>query len=165
MPLKITLDTNCFFDYLERNPNYIEQLLNQAETGDIELAMTTRVMSDTRDRWRGKGESPIWSRIKSLPSIETIGTAFRLGMSSLGSWDFLVSEDDAKMIDDLCELMKGAQSEDIDHIFAHIVGKRDIFVTSDPHFLEHREEFLHRFSALVCNPEDAVAEIDRRLAV
>jgi hypothetical protein len=160
MPLKITLDTNCFFDYFERNPKHIKELVNRAESGEIELAMTTRVMSDTRDRWCGKGESPIWEKIQCFPSIETIGTAFRLDVSYLNSGDLLVSEDDSKMISELGELMKGAQTEDIDHIFGHIIGKRDIFVTSDPHFLDHQEELLDRFGASVLKPEDAVKRIE-----
>jgi hypothetical protein len=165
MPLKITLDTNCFFDYFKRTPKYIKELINHAERGNIELALTTRVESDTRDKWCGKGESPIWNQIQSLPSIETIGTAFRLNVSYIGSEDFLVSEDDSKMIDDLSELLKGAQTEDIDHVFGHIIGKRDIFVTSDTHFLDHYKELLDKFGVLVLKPEDAVKQVDKKLPV
>jgi len=165
MPLKITLDTNCFFEYFERTPKYIKELINHAERGNIELAMTTWVISDTQDKWYGKGESPIWNKIQSFPSIETIGTAFRLDVSYLNSGDFLISEDDSKMVNDLSELMKGAQTEDIDHIFGHIIGKRDIFVTSDLHFLDHHEELLNKFGVLVLKPEDAVKQIERKVPV
>jgi hypothetical protein len=163
MPLKITLDTNCFFQYFERTPKHVEELINHAEMGNIELAMTTRVLSDTRNKWCGKGESPIWNKIQSFPLIGTIGTAFRLDVSYLDSGDFLISEDYSKMISDLSKLMKGAQIEDIDHICGHVIGKRDIFVTSDSHFLDHHEELLNKFGALVLKPEDAVKEIERRL--
>jgi hypothetical protein len=163
MRLKVTLDTNCFFDYFERTRKHVEDLINHAEMGNIELAMTTRVLSDTRDKWCGKGESPIWNKIQSFPSIGTIGTAFRLDVSYLDSGDFLISEDDSKMISDLSELMKGAQIEDIDHISVHIIGKRDIFVTGDSHFLDHHEELLKKFGALVLRPEDAVKEVEKRL--
>jgi len=165
MPLKITLDTNCFFEYFERAPNCVKELIHHAERGNIELAMTTRVISDTHDRWRGKGESPIWNKIQSFPLIETIGTAFRLDESYLGSEDFLISEDHSKMIDDLSEIMKGAQTEDIDHIFGHIIGKRDIFVTSDSHFLDHHGELLNKFGVLVLKPESAVKQIERKFPV
>ena len=165
MPLKITLDTNCFFEYFERAPKYIKELVNHAEKSDIELAMTTRVISDTRDKSSSKGESLIWNKIQSFPLTETIGTAFRLGKSYLGSGDFLISEDHSKMIDDLTETMKGAQTEDIDHIFGHIIGKRDIFVTSDPHFLDHHEELRNKFGVLVLRPECAVKQIERKFLV
>lgn len=165
MPLRITLDTNCFFDYFERAPRYIRELVNHAEKGNIELAMTTRVISDTQDKWYGKGKSPIWNKIQSFPLTETIGTVFRLDKSYIGSEDVIISEDHSKMIDELSEIMKGAQTEDIDHIFGHIVGKRDIFVTSDSHFLDHREELLNKFSVLVLMPEDAVKQIERKVPV
>jgi len=165
MPLKITLDTNCFFEYFDRTSKDIKDLVNHAERGNIEMAMTTRVISDTRDKSRSKGESVIWNKIQSFPSIRTIGTAFRLDESYLGSEDFLISEDDSKMINDLSELMKGAQTEDIDHIFGHIIGKRDIFVTSDHHFLDHHEELLNKFGVLVLKPEDAVKQIERKFPV
>jgi len=165
MPLKITLDTNCFFDYFERAPKYIKELVNHAEKGNIELAMTTRVISDTRDKSSSKGESLIWNKIQTFPLIETIGTAFRLDVSYLGSGDFLISEDDSKMVNDLTELMKGAQTRDIDHIFGHMIGKRDIFVTSDPHFLDHHDELLNGFGALVLKPEDAVKQIERKVPI
>jgi hypothetical protein len=165
MPLKITLDTNCFFEYFERAPKYIKKLIHHAEEGNIGLVMTTRVISDTKDKWHGKGESPIWNKIQSIPLIETMGTAFRLDESYLGSEDFVISEDNSKMLDDLSEIMKGAQTEDIDHIFGHIIGKCDIFVTSDSHFLDHHEELLNKFGVLVLKPEDAVKQIERQFPV
>jgi hypothetical protein len=165
MPLKITLDTNCFFEYFDRNPKYIKELVNHAEKGNIELAMTTRVMSDTRDKSSSKGKSLIWNKIQTFPLIETIGTAFRWDLSYLDSGDFPISEDDSKMVNDLTELMKGAQTEDIDHIFGHMIGKRDIFVTSDQHFLDHYDELLNEFGVLVLKPEDAVKEIERKVPI
>jgi hypothetical protein len=165
MPLKITLDTNCFFDYFDRTSKYIEQLIRHAEKGTIELAMTTRVRSDTHDKSHGKGETSIWNKIQSFPLIETIGTAFRLGESYIGSEDFIISEDHSKMIGDLSEIMAEAQTQDIDHILGHMIGKRDIFVTSDSHFLDHHEELLSKLRVLVLKPEDAVKQIERRFPV
>jgi hypothetical protein len=69
------------------------------------------------------------------------------------------------MVNDLTELMKGAQTEDIDHIFGHMIGKRDIFVTSDQHFLDHYDELLNEFGVLVLKPEDAVKEIERKVPI
>lgn len=158
--LKITLDTNCFFDYYERASAYLERLIHHAEKGNIELAMTTRVRSDTRDRWHGEGKSPIWAKIQSFPLIQTIGTAFQLDVSYLDSADFTVSEDESELIDDLHDVLKRAQIADIYHIAGHIVGKRDIFVTSDQHFLNHSEELLNRFGVLVVKPEDATEQIE-----
>jgi hypothetical protein len=165
MPLKVTLDTNCFFEYFERDPHSIKQLLYHANKGHVELAMTTRVMSDTHDKWKSEGESPTWSKIQSLPLINTIGTSFRVDTSYLGSDDYLISEEDGKIIGDLHEMLEGAQIEDVDHIFGHLRDNRDIFVTNDSHFLSHHEELKSKFSVVVLKPDDAVKEIERKFPV
>lgn len=159
MVVKVTLDTNCFFDYFEREPVHIQDLISQQARGEIEIAMTTRVMVDTLDKWKGQGTSPIWTKIQSFPILETIGSALRLDMSRFDSGDFLISDSDIKIIDGLRHIMVTAQIEDVDHLFAHIAAKRDIFVTSDSHFLDHREELKNRFGATVLKPEAAVRNI------
>jgi hypothetical protein len=161
MSMKITLDTNCLFDYFERNPVYIQALVAHASKGHVELAITTRVMSDTADRWKGSGTSPMWDKIQSFPALETIGTVFRLGSSHLEFKDRLASEDDVKMADRLREIMAGAQVQDIDHLLGHIMDKRDIFVTADAHFLDHQEELKNEFGLVVLAPKDAVDQIDK----
>jgi len=56
MPISVTLDTNCFFDYFERDPKYIKELIELSEDGLIDIYMTTRVIADTHDKlsmdWR-----------------------------------------------------------------------------------------------------------------
>ena len=161
MSMKITLDTNCLFDYFERNPAHIQALVTHASEGDIELAITTRVMSDTLDKWKGSGTSPMWEKIQSFPALETIGTVFRLGSSHLEFKDHLASEDDVKIADRLRQIMAVAQVEDIDHLLGHIMDKRDIFITADPHFLDHKEELKNEFGLVVLTPKDAVDQIDK----
>ena len=164
MALKITLDTNCFFDFFEREPNHIQALIDFQAQGHIEIAMTTRVMADTHDKWKGLGTSPIWTRIQSFPILKTIGSAFRIGMSRLGSEDYLTSDPNTKIIDRLQEIMLDAQVEDIDHLFGHIMAKGDSFVTSDSHFLNHQGELKKEFGAIVLKPEDAVQRIEKFIA-
>lgn len=161
MVLKVTLDTNCFFDYFEREPGHVQALIDLQAQGRIEIAMTTRVMADTLNKWKGRGTSPIWTKIQSFPILETVGSAFRLDMSRLDSEDYLTSDANAKMIDRLREIMIDAQVEDVDHLFGHIMGKRDIFATSDSHFLNHQEELKNEFEAVVLKPEDAVERIEK----
>jgi hypothetical protein len=161
MVLKVTLDTNCFFDYFEREPRHVQALIDLQAQGRIEIAMTTRVMADTLNRWKGRGTSPIWTKIQSFPILETLGSAFRLDMSRLDSEDYLTSDADAKIIDRLREIMIDAQVEDVDHLFGHIMAKSDIFVTSDSHFLNHDEELKNEFEAVVLKPEDAVERIEK----
>ena len=164
MSIKVTLDTNCFFDYFERTPTYIQELVELQAQGQVEIAMTTRVMVDTVDKWKGQGHSPIWSKIQSFPKLASIGSAFRLDMSRLDTEDYLISDSDAKLLAKLRVVMTEAQIEDIDHLFGHIMARRDIFITSDPHFLNHREDLKNNFGALIFRPEEAVQEIRNRKA-
>ena len=161
MALKVTLDTNCFFDYFDRAPAHIQDLVNLQAQGHVEIAMTTRVMADTVDKWKGQGTSPVWTKIQSFPELKTVGSAFRLDMSRVDSGDYLSSDSDSKMMEKLRGIMVHAQVEDIDHLFGHIMAKRDIFVTSDSHFLNHQEELKNEFGTVVLKPEDAVQRIQR----
>lgn len=159
--MKVTLDTNCFFDYFERDPQHITRLIDHASLGHIELAMTTRVMADTLDKWKNPGVSPIWTKIQTFPLLKTIGTGFRLNYSCLNSGDFLISDEDVKDEARLRKIMPEAQLADIDHLFGHIAGKRDLFITSDPHFLDHAEELKGEFEVVVLKPENALQEIEK----
>jgi hypothetical protein len=165
MAVKVTLDTNCFFDYSERKPDRIQDLINLQTQGDIEIAMTTRVMADTLDKWKGGDTSPIWKKIQLFPIFETVGSAFRLGISRLDSGDYLSSDSDSKAIDDLQKIMLNAQAEDVDHIFGHINAKRDLFVTSDSHFLNHKEDLKDKFGVNVLKPEEAIQVIRKKIGL
>jgi hypothetical protein len=154
--MKITFDTNCFFDYFERDPSLINKIIIFQEKGLVEIAMTTRVMTDTLGKSKVKGHSSIWKKIQGFPLVEVIGTTFRLDMSILDGRDHLVSKEHIAFLDKLHNIINDAQIEDLDHLFGHIMAGRDIFITSDPHFLDHQERLKQDFNAIVLNPKDAV---------
>lgn len=164
MPISVTLDTNCFFDYFERDPKYIKELIDYSEEGSVDIYMTTRVMADTHDKWKGSGTSPIWINIQQFPQLsEIVGTVFRLNSSRLGSGDYLVSEKGAKTINALEYLMVGAPIEDVDHLFGHIKSGHDLFITNDKHFLNYKGDLKTEYDVVVLTPEDAIKEIKRKL--
>jgi hypothetical protein len=164
MKTTVTLDTNCLFEYFERDPSLIQQLIDFQEQGYIDIAITTRVMTDTNDKWKGNGKSPIWAKIQLFPILEIIGTAFRINISRLGSKDYVVSDEDVKLLDDLQKTLANAQIEDIDHLFGHLKAKRDIFVTSDGHFLDYKEKLMREFGIIVLNPFDAIDRIKKSIS-
>jgi hypothetical protein len=164
MTIQVTLDTNCFFEYFIRDPKHIKKLIAFSEDGDIELAMTTRVMADTYDKSKSPGISLIWQQIQSFPQLETIGTCFRHDSSRLDSGDYLVSDENVKTIDQIESLMPEAQTEDIDHLFGHINSGRDIFISSDNHFLNNKEKLNNEFGVVILDPENSLIEIERRLS-
>jgi hypothetical protein len=176
---KVTLDTNCFFDYFGRGrlPQDVRRnttmraLVQWGLDGRIDLAMTTRVMSDTIGQSK-TGKSDIWEDICNLPIVKTIGTVFRFDCSGLGSasgdsasTDFLVSVNDSDTEKRLKKIMQGAKQNDIDHLLGHRNGNRDIFVTSDSHFLDHADALKREFGTVVMNPESAVIKIAAMLKV
>lgn len=166
MAIKVTLDTNCFFEYFERDPTYIQDLLNLQAQGHIEIAMTTRVMADTLNKWKGPGTSPIWTKIRSFPIVETIGSAFEVGLTYLDSGDYLIDDSDEKIINRLQDIMLGAQAEDVGHLFAHMRAERDIFVTSDfNHFLSHKEQLKKEFRVEILNLKDAIQRLQEMFMV
>jgi len=158
---KITLDTNCFFDYFEREPKYVVELVDLASKNHIVLAMTTRVMADTHDKWKKSGISPIWKQIQTFPLLETIGSVIRSGVSRSGSKDFTISKQHSEILNKINRILKTAQTEDIDHLFGHIVAGRDIFVTTDNHFLDHKDKIKREFGVDVFTPKEAVEQISK----
>jgi hypothetical protein len=175
MNLKVTLDTNCFFSYFRvgRAPNdpnakYMDALVQWGLDGKIDLAMTTRVRADTVEQ---TGKSGIWKRICDLPVVETIGAPFRFSDANKDSGsrfpevgfagDVLVDANDDTE-NRLKKIMAGADQNDIDHLWGHTIGKRDIFVTSDPHFLDHVDA-LRELGPVVMDPASAVVKIGTML--
>jgi len=158
---KVTLDTNCFFDYFEREPKYVVKLIDLALKNHIELAMTTRVLADTHDKWKKPDISPIWKQIQSFPLLETIGSVFRSGVSRSGSKDFTISKQHSIILGKISSILKTAQTEDIDHMFGHIVAGRDIFITSDNDFLDHKDKIKGQFGVDVFTPKEAVEQISK----
>lgn len=160
--MRVTFDTNCFFDLFERNSVYVQELLQLQEAGLIDIAMTTRVMNDTLDKWKGEGISPIWTKIQTLPQVARIGSAFRLDSTRLRSEDFLISNADRVTLDRISRIMSSAQIEDHDHLFAHIADGRDLFITSDPHFLDHADQLREELAVFVLTPEMALERIRQK---
>jgi hypothetical protein len=169
MIIKITLDTNCFFEYYDRGPSLtqelIQELIDFQEKNIVEIAMTTRVMADTYDKWKGEGNSPIWTKIQSFPVLAIVGTVFRFDMSRFDYGDFLSSEIDMNTIERLRRIITEAQLEDVDHLFGHIKAKRDIFVTCDHHFLDHQEQLMKNLDVVVLNPKDTFRKIKNAISV
>lgn len=161
--MKITFDTNCFFDYYERDSALVEEIINFQKGGYVEIAVTTRVRADTISKSKSEGTSLIWQKIQDFPLLDVIGTAFRIGMSQIDSQDYLISDEDSYILDKLRAIMVSAQVQDVDHLFGHIKAKRDIFVTSDRHFLDHQEQLRKELNAVVLNPNDAIEQLKRSL--
>lgn len=131
-------------------------MLECSRSGKIDIVKTIRVMNDTLDKWKGDGDSPIWKQIQGLPSIQTIGSGFRLDCSRLNSPDTLLSKEQIELAKKIKQVMNDAQTEDRDHLPAHIISKREIFITGDKHFLDNAMQIERQLGAIVMKPQNAV---------
>lgn len=156
--IKLTLDTNCFFDYFNRNSKYLQRIIEFEKVKKVELAMTTRVSSDTIDKMEN---SEIWHRIQTL-SVIKIGTGGKYGISKYGGGDFYVGEEYIELEKKIEEIMGNNNQIDIDHLMGHICNKRDIFVTRDKHFLKKKVTLQKLCGVKILEPKDCVDELEKK---
>lgn len=153
--LKITLDTNLLHEYWKKRPKYgvIEQLISLANKGEIDLAVTARIREDIPD-------SPLADEINKLYliNISETGSITRLGYWELGRDTFC---DDAMkeyweniLQNGGKEGVKYPDWRDQDHIHAHYVQNRDIFLTWDKAILTLAEDLKAKFGVIVMTPEN-----------
>ena len=159
MTIKVTFDTNCFFDYFERDARIIQKLMDLRDEGLIEIAATSRVVADTCDSWSKREVSPIWDKIRTFPELKIVGTVARCGVTRCGNGDFAASKWHIELHNKIQLILTKASSADIDHLLGHIANGRNIFITRDMHFLKHKEQLRKELNAVVFTPEDAVANI------
>jgi hypothetical protein len=163
---RFTLDTSCIIAAVngESAANDIEQLVELARSGQIEIVITSGFEVDQRkassERQRANLE---W--LSRAPILAVPGP-FRFDMSSLGGPDVLV-DDESKDVDEAIAkivLPKGLKPEnagkrmqDVHHLIAHHMAKRDIFVTSDDDdMIRKRSELKSKVGIAVATPSEAV---------
>ena len=155
--LKITLDTNCLFDYFERNKQAtLERLFQLHKEGKIEIAITTRVKTDTYGKDKN---SRIWRKIKDWIREYHIKVLPCIGRWEISYWDEDIWSGEKELILDkkLKDIIGSENINDIDHLMAHIRHKRDIFITDDSDFLNVKNALEKKFSIKILTPEDAVS--------
>jgi hypothetical protein len=155
-PLRVTLDTNLLHEYWKEREKkvHVETLLRLAKEGRVELAVTARVREDIPDE-------PMASQIDQLPElgIAETGSVTRLdywvlGRDQLGSDEFAAYEAEVRA--------SGAREpnwKDLDHLHAHMLQRRDVFVTWEGSILRRGETLAGRFGIVVMKPEDLIESL------
>lgn len=160
--IRVTLDTNIPQELWKEQANatIVKGLLALSDAGVLDLAVSTRIDHDIP-------HPPLSERISELPDlgIRTIGSTFRLGVSRLGSGDMLVDDTIAqseKNISSALERRGGSKPEfaDFDHVFAHYLNHRDVFLTWDKALLAAADLFRDELGVRVVKAEDFIARID-----
>ena len=152
-----TLDTNVLVEYWRNRKNvlFAESLLDLAQQGKIDLAITSRVNADIPDL-------PLANRINDLPqlNVQQIGSVFRLGHSTLGGGDRLGSDAFVNVMDSLDNrfdregrVKRRPDWKDWDHLQGHYLSGRDVFLTWDRPILDVASELQQQLGIVVTTPQ------------
>ena len=159
---KVTLDTNILQEYWKKQDKLriVEKLLNLAEDGELDLAVTTRISKDIP-------HPPLSHRINQLPKlrIQEIGAVFRLGLSPLDGKDLIQDPKFATFCHSLSlGLSKRGRTppdwRDWDHIHGHYLAKRDVFLTWDKRVLECARKLKEKFGVVLIKPEESLSNLE-----
>jgi hypothetical protein len=163
-----TLDTYCVIAAVkgeEPAGSDIDQLVELARSGQISIVITSGFEVDQRraseERRRANLEWLSRRPILSIPG------PFRLGMSRLGELDELVTEDIAAVDKAIAEIVlpkglkpenAGRRMQDVHHLTAHYMAKRDFFVTGDDDdMIRKRTQLKSEIGIVIATPSEAVA--------
>ena len=171
-PLLLTFDSSVIFAVIKRETYHdlsaIDQLISLARESIISIQVTEAFR---RDVSRSRVSEVIATQLDWLaksPVLQgSVGGAFRLDVSSLGSSDMLCGDETVFLNDKLIELL-GIQGKaanpskaysDIDHLLAHALSGADMFVTVDEDTILNRQQELWGLGLKVLRPAEALRNI------
>lgn len=155
---RATLDTSVLMEYWKQQPKVavVEALLQRAREGVLDLAISARVREDVP-------RPPLADRINELPllSVQETGAVTRLDYwvldrDMLGSDDFVAVEQNPPTP----AAGKGGNPpdwRDWDHLHAHYLSGRDVFLTWDTGMLARAEALRAKLGITVMCPEAFLA--------
>lgn len=150
----LTLDTNLLQEYWRQQDKseVVERLLRLAKQGKVDLAVTARVHEDIPN-------PPLSDRLNELPElgVGVTGSVARVGRWVLGR-DMLADEAFASFYATACELARQCGKKppdwrDWDHLHAHYLLHRQVFLTWDEGIVCLAETLKRQFGITVMKPE------------
>lgn len=156
----MTLDANLLHEYWKERPkrDHVERLLELAKAGAVELAVTARIREDIP---ADPLATELQERLADL-GIEEVGSVTRLnywvlGRDYLASDEFLAVQNEADEL--LCHRSHPVPDwRDWDHVHAHFLQRRDVFLTWDKRLLDVADLLDKRLSVRVMAPDDYLAQ-------
>jgi hypothetical protein len=155
LPERLTLDTMIPWDLWEGRPraDLARRLVKLAEAGQVELAVTARIREDIP-------HDPLARKIDQLSQllIEETGTVARAGLWQIGR-DMLGDE----LFEDFYTQLESERGEsdpllpgwkDWDHLHAHMLQGRDVFLTWDDPILRLATKLFAEFGIRVMRPDE-----------
>jgi hypothetical protein len=171
---KITLDTNCIINVRDTKSQtatsveQIQELLRASHQNALELAITTRVEADL---YQDRDELRRAELLRALNEFPVIGGLLRWDTSRWDNGDLWAGEQEVKLAEEVERILfPGLKHDDkrysnkindVDHLVAHHINKRDIFVTDDKRLLTRSPELQRALGIVVICPQDCLEFIHR----
>lgn len=168
MPFKVTLDTNCIINLLDDTSSTrtsyddLVYILSLVDNGTLLAFITTRFQADQSNDIDYERVTKIVNRLSEI-KIETIGTGFRLDMSTLDGNDFLGDESIFALHNELTAILSpnglnpqahtfSNRINDIAHLIGHYQNDNDVFITDDGGILRKTETIRKTTGICVMSP-------------
>ena len=151
----ITLDTNVLQEFWKdrEKKDIVEKLISLSKIDQIDLAVTARVREDIPNE-------PLSKKINELREINISETG---SFTRLDYWvlnrDQLACKEFADFFNNFendSEIKNSPDWRDIDHLHAHYLQKRDIFLTWDKGILYFKDILNKKFGLTIQKPEDFI---------
>ena len=171
--LKLTLDTNCVINLLDRMSDsaisieQISEIFRYGLEGDVNIAITTRVENDIESDSNEERKREMLKRISMFPAV---GTIARWDISKFDSGDVFSGTQHLDLQSEIQKILfPGLKSEDthfknkindVDHLVGHCLNKRDIFITDDKEILKKSDILKNSFGIIVLNPQKSLEYIN-----
>jgi hypothetical protein len=160
---KVTLDTNLLQEYWRLRPKakIVEQVLALNQQGKIQLAVTARIHEDIP-------YLALSDKINELPDLSIEKTAsiagvgvWMLDRDMLGGDSFDAYWPTAKALAQqrISKKKEPPDWRDWDHLHAHFLLRRDVFLTWDEGILSLSSELKSLFQVVVMTPEECLKTI------
>ena len=157
----LTLDTNLLHEYWKRRDKlqHVERLLDLARQGKVDLAVTARVHEDVP-------QLPLAQKLNELEELHIHRTS---SVARPGYWvlerDMLGDDAFEDYWPSACTLAKQRGKKppdwrDWDHLHAHHLLGRQVFLTWDEGINCLWEELRDRFGVVVMKPEEYLDALD-----
>jgi predicted nucleic acid-binding protein len=153
---KLTLDTNLLIEYWKRQKkmDIVENLLELAKLGKVDLAVTRRIRQDIP-------KPELSNRLNDLPELQIAetGSIARFGYWLLDGREMLGDETFNDFLPTAAKLatQRGETPpdwRDWDHLHAHYLLKRDVFLTWDNGIICLSKELKDKFDINVISPDE-----------
>ncbi len=158
--MRVTLDTNVVLSGLDgKDGGVLATLRRLHESGTIHIAVSSRAL---QDKHSDSDKQRMQRDLAAFVQLPRVAAPFRFDESYWDGHDVFCGEADGRVGDALERIFgvvpsrmgkRKNQLRDVDHLTAHWMARRDVFLTNDQGILDKATKLL-QFGIRVMNPAD-----------